>query len=64
MSKRKVWKDLFSFGFKKKPPKKYQVSKWFFKKEVYINWFIQTLFLFIRRNCRNYRVAECRAPEK
>ena len=35
-------KDLFSFDFiKKNHPKKYQVSKsFFYKKQVFINWFI------------------------
>ena len=41
MSKRKhMGKICLAFGFKKKPLKKYQVSKSFFKKHVYINWFI------------------------
>ena len=40
VKKKAYGKDLFSFGFKKKPLKKYQVSKSFFKKHVYINWFI------------------------
>ena len=40
VKKKAYGKDLFSFGFEKKPLKKYQVSKCFFKKQVYINWFI------------------------
>ena len=41
MSKPKHEKDLFSFGFKKEPPEKYQVRKQFFyKKNVHFNWFI------------------------
>ena len=50
MAKQKQWKDLFSFVFKKKPPEKYQVSKQFFKKQVYPNWFMQTQFLLIIKN--------------
>ena len=38
-------------AFKNKPLKKYQVSKCFiYKKQVFINWFIQTQFLVIRKS--------------
>ena len=39
MSKRKHEKHLFSFGSKKKPPEKVS-SNVFYKKQVYINWFL------------------------
>ena len=39
---------MFSFVFKKKPPKNVSSkSKFFYKKKVFINWFIQTQFLVI-----------------
>ena len=38
-------------AFKNKPPKKYQVGKCFiYKKQVFINWFVQTQFLVIRKS--------------
>ena len=49
MSNRKHRKDLFSVGLKRNHPNKFQLSKNFYKKQVFINWFLRTQFLLIIR---------------